>query len=153
MIDQKWDSRFLELAQVVSTWSKDPSTQTGAVIVRPDKTVVSLGFNGFPPGLADTMERLSDRQLKYEYTVHCEMNALLLTRESVKGCTLYTWPFLSCCRCAVHVVRAGIARVVAPSASEDLLSRWADSLARTKGIYAEVGISVDEYELPWPSRG
>lgn len=34
----KWDQRFLELAKVVSTWSKDPSTKTGAVIVRPDKT-------------------------------------------------------------------------------------------------------------------
>jgi deoxycytidylate deaminase len=31
----KWDIRYLELAKHGSSWSKDPSTQTGAVIVRP----------------------------------------------------------------------------------------------------------------------
>jgi deoxycytidylate deaminase len=30
----KWDSRFLSLAKYISTWSKDPSTQVGAVIAR-----------------------------------------------------------------------------------------------------------------------
>ena len=38
---QKWDLRFIELAKLVSTWSKDPSTKVGSVIVRPNKTVAS----------------------------------------------------------------------------------------------------------------
>jgi deoxycytidylate deaminase len=48
-----WDSRFLEMAVLVSKWSKDPSTKVGAVIAK-GKFVVSLGFNGHPAGVADS---------------------------------------------------------------------------------------------------
>ena len=41
----KWDKNFLELAKTVSTFSKDPSTQVGAVIVDDDNRVVSIGYN------------------------------------------------------------------------------------------------------------
>jgi dCMP deaminase len=140
----KWDNRFLDLCRLVASWSKDPSTQTGAVITRPDNTIVSVGFNGFPPGIKDSPHRLNDRELKYELMIHCEMNALLLTRESVKGCTLYTAPCLSCCRCAVHVIRAGIARVVAPTPTADMLSRWAESFQRSRTLFNEAGIEVTE---------
>ena len=54
----KWDERFMEMARLVSSWSKDPSSQVGAVIAR-GKFVVSVGFNGLPQGIADTAERLS----------------------------------------------------------------------------------------------
>ena len=57
MIDEKWDRRFLALAEHVADWSKDPSTKTGAVIVRPDRTIASMGYNGFPRGMADTDDR------------------------------------------------------------------------------------------------
>jgi deoxycytidylate deaminase len=40
---EKWDQRFMDLAAHVSTWSKDPSTKVGSVIVRLDRTVVSRG--------------------------------------------------------------------------------------------------------------
>ena len=60
----KWDERFIELARLVAAWSKDPSTKVGAVIVRPDRTVASVGFNGFARGVDDTEERLNDRALK-----------------------------------------------------------------------------------------
>ena len=68
---------FLELAKLASTRSKDPSTKTGAVIVRPNKTVVSVGFNGFPQGMPDDEELYKDRDEKYSRIVHCEVNALI----------------------------------------------------------------------------
>jgi deoxycytidylate deaminase len=46
----KWDLRFLELAKLVASWSKDPSTQTGAVFVGRDNGIISVGYNGFPQG-------------------------------------------------------------------------------------------------------
>lgn len=141
----KWDKRFLDLCRLVASWSKDPSTQAGAVIVRGDNTIVSVGFNGFPPGIADTQERLNDRKTKYDMMVHGEMNSLLLTRESVKGCTLYTTPCLSCVRCAVHVIRAGIVRVVAPLPTSDMLTRWADSLKMSRSLFEEAGVQILEY--------
>lgn len=47
---EKWDARFLDLAVFIGDWSKDPSTKVGAVLVRPDRTIAGLGFNGFPRG-------------------------------------------------------------------------------------------------------
>jgi dCMP deaminase len=139
-----WDFRFLDLCRLLASWSKDPSTKAGAAIVRPDKTICSVGFNGFPPGIADTEARLQDRPIKYQLVVHCEMNALLLTRESVQGYTLYTTPCLSCARCAVHVIRAGITRVVAPAPTQDMLSRWGESLELTRSLFGEAGITILE---------
>jgi dCMP deaminase len=141
---QVWDQRYLEMAKLVASWSKDPSTQTGAVIVRPDRTVVSVGYNGFPASIADDY-RLTVREEKYELIVHCEMNAVLNTREDLKGCTLYTHPFLSCTRCAVHMLTAGITRFVAPEIPEDLKERWGPILEKTKDVFEEAGVEVVTY--------
>ena len=71
----KWDVRFLKLAHEVASWSKDPSTKVGCVLVK-GKKVVSVGYNGLPMGIEDSIERLTDRELKYEMTVHAEVNAV-----------------------------------------------------------------------------
>lgn len=143
----KWDIRFLELAEHIASWSKDPSTQTGAVIVRPDKTICSVGYNGFPKGMDDRDERYQNREEKYDRIVHCEMNAVMNAKESTKGYTLYTWPFLSCNRCAVHMAQAGIIRAVAPRATAKKLERWGDSFRKTCEYFLECGIEIIEVEL------
>lgn len=76
----KWDHRFLELAELVGSWSKDPSTQVGAVIVDIDNRIVSTGFNGFPRGCLDHADTLGDRDRKLLRTIHAEDNALLFAR-------------------------------------------------------------------------
>ena len=145
----KWDVRYLQLAKQVASWSKDPSTQTGAVIERPDNSVASIGYNGFPKGIEDTDERLNDRETKYSFIVHCEMNAVLSAHESVRGNTLYTWPLLSCDRCAVHMIQAGITRAVASTCPPDKATRWQPILDESRRRFAEAGIEVVEipYEL------
>ena len=65
----KWDARWLEIAGVVSTWSKDPSTKIGAIAVK-DKRLVSTGYNGFPRGIQDYDDRWNNREEKYKYVVH-----------------------------------------------------------------------------------
>ena len=72
-----WDKRFLDLAEHVAGWSKDPSTQVGCVIVNDKRVVVGLGYNGFPRGVEDTPERLNDRPTKYLMVQHAEVNAIL----------------------------------------------------------------------------
>lgn len=143
----KWDIRYLEMARLVSTWSKDPSTQTGAVVVRPDNSVASVGYNGFPRGIEDTPERYADRETKYSYIVHCEMNAVLSAHTTVRGDTLYTWPFFSCDRCAMHMIQAGISRVVAPSCPPDKQDRWSAILEDSKKRFREAGVEV--VEIPY----
>jgi dCMP deaminase len=143
----KWDLRFLDLAKLVSTWSKDPSTQTGAVIVSPDKRVVSVGFNGFPQKMIDLPENYSNREEKYSRIVHCEMNALLFAKENTSGYTLYTYPFISCDRCFVHMVQAGIVRFVAPFPTADQNSRWGTALDRVRNYAKETGVEVVELNI------
>ena len=120
----KWDLRFLEMAKLVSTWSKDPSTQTGAVIVRGKNNIVSVGYNGFPGGMDDSPELYANREEKYRRIIHCEMNAERYAESDIQGCTLYTYPFMSCDRCFVHMKNYGIVRFVAPLPTADQLTRW-----------------------------
>ncbi len=142
----KWDKRFLDMAKLVASWSKDPSTQTGAVIVAPDMAVVSVGYNGFPKGMDDDPHIYANRPSKYSRIVHCEMNAVLQANQSVEGCTLYTYPFISCDRCMVHMVQAGITRCVAPRPTADQLERWADAFKLTREYAEEAGIELVELD-------
>jgi dCMP deaminase len=146
-MSMKWDVRFLELARLVSGWSKDPSTKTGAVLVRPDKTVASVGFNGFPAGMNDSESVYADRELKYKKIIHCEMNAMLHAHGKVLGCTLYTWPFACCERCVVHMISTGITRFVYPPATPDALTRWSASFCQTMSFMQEANVAFDEIDI------
>lgn len=139
----KWDQRFLDVAQLVSTWSKDPSTKVGAVIVRPDMTIASTGYNGFPKYMDDSDFLYDHRETKYARIIHAEMNALLHLREPVKGYMIYTFPMLTCERCAVHIIQSGITRVC--SIKNDNW-RWQEAFARARNFYEEAGVEVVEYE-------
>ncbi len=138
-MSEKWDRRFLALAAHVAQWSKDPSTKTGAVIVDPNNRVVSLGYNGFPRGVNDLPERLENREIKYKLIVHCERNALLFAQGPVRGCRLYTWPFMSCAPCAAMVIQAGIIEVVAPVSDNP---RWIDDFNLAQTLFNEAGTKV-----------
>jgi len=142
----KWDLRFLEMAKLVSTWSKDPSTKCGAVITNGNR-VVSVGFNGFPQNMIDLPENYSNREEKYSRIVHCEMNALLFAKENTAGCTLYTWPLMSCDRCFVHMAQSGINRFVAPKPSDELVTRWGAAMDRVRVYIKESGAELVEIDL------
>ncbi len=140
----KWDRRYLELASLVASWSKDPSTKVGAVIIRPDRTVVSVGFNGFPKNMPDNPEWYANREEKYSRVVHCEINAMIHSYENLKGYTLYTYPFAPCDRCVVQMLQAGIVRFVFPEPSADALTRWAEAFVKTKKYITESGAEWEE---------
>lgn len=137
----KWQKRFFDLAQLVATWSKDPSSQVGAVIVDDKKRIVSVGFNGLPIGVEDTEERLNKRELKYELIVHAEANAILTAPKSVAGCTIYVYPYLPCSRCAGAIIQSGIKRVVVED--RPIPDRWLENFNLAKTILEEAGVKVD----------
>ena len=138
-----WDGRFLGLAAHIAGWSKDPSTQVGCVIVGPDREVRSTGFNGLPRGIADTQERLEDRELKYLLICHAEENAIMHAARigmSVKGCTVYvTWP--PCTRCARSLIQAGVSEAIFP-ASAEVPERWRGDFTLAKDMLAEAGVTL-----------
>lgn len=142
MKSTKWDKRFLDLAKLCGSWSKDPSTQVGAVIVDDNNRIVSIGFNGFPQGVEDSEERLVDRQVKYDIIVHAEANALMFAYKST-GCTLYTYPFEPCSRCAGMIIQSGVKRVVT---LKNKVSRWEKDFKITRMLFKESGVKLDYHE-------
>ena len=161
-MSERWDRHFLGLALYHSRLSKDPSTRVGSVIVGPDREILSAGFNGFPRGIADTQERLNDRDTKLKLVVHAEMNALLAAARTgmrLKGCTLYLaatddsgliWGGSPCTRCTVEIIQVGISEIVSyPIKSAP--SRWHDDLKFSRSLIDEAGIKYREIkyrELP-----
>jgi len=147
-IINEWDKFYLDMAKNIAYKSKDPSTKCGAVIVRPDRSQCSIGFNGFPKKMPDNPEWYQNREDKYSRIIHAEINSLIFAREQVTGYTLYTYPFLSCDRCFVQLVQAGITRFVSPQATEDQLTRWGDSFEKVRRYAKEMDIIIDEYYIP-----
>lgn len=137
-----WDERFLRVAELVATWSKDPSTQVGCLLVR-DRRIVATGFNGFPPRIADD-GRLHDRKQKYPLVVHAEMNAILQAGHSARGSTAYTSALPPCSHCAKHLITAGIERVVFRAA--DIPERWRDDVKLSLATLREAGVKIRVYE-------
>ena len=137
----KWNHRFLSLADLVGSWSKDPSTKVGAVIVDDKNRVISVGYNGYPHGVEDS--GLDDRNLKLLKTIHAEENALLFANKSVEGCILYVSPLLPCGMCMAKIIQSGITRIVARVPKEDgRESRWKLSNDVALNMAEEVGIEI-----------
>ncbi|CAC9638581.1 deoxycytidylate deaminase [bacterium endosymbiont of Bathymodiolus sp. 5 South] len=139
----KWDERYLALAKEVSTWSKDPSTQVGAVTVGSKKEVLSQGFNGFPRNINDTDERYNNRATKYKFVVHAEMNAIYnatYSGTSLDGATLYVYGLPICSECAKGIIQVGIKKVVVEKSKE--LDNWNDSVKLSKAMFDEAGVDL-----------
>ncbi|MFI0456148.1 MAG: deoxycytidylate deaminase [Candidatus Thiodiazotropha endolucinida] len=141
----KWDTRFLGLAAYISAWSKDPSSQVGAVITDGNR-IISLGYNGFAAGVEDKQERLGDRDCKLNLTIHAEENAMIFAKRDLTGCTVYvTHP--PCPRCASKLIQEEVGRIVYIAPSGDFLSRWADDLNLSSEMYREAGVEVTSYAM------
>ena len=139
----KWDRRFLDLAAHIASWSKDPSTKVGCVVVGADREIRSTGFNGFPRGISDDDDRLQDRSKKYPLICHAEENAIMHAARigmTLKDCVAYvTWP--PCTRCARSLIQAGVAEIVYPEGCE-IPDRWREDFDTSQGMLQEAGVAV-----------
>jgi len=136
-----WDKTFLNLCDEIAQRSKDPSTKVGACIVAPDKTIVSMGYNGFPRGCNDAQALYEDRAIKLMRTIHAEVNAIITAKRDLTGCTLYVSPLHPCANCAAIIVQSGIKRVVYKAS--DAVPRWADSFQNAAMMFLEAGVKVE----------
>lgn len=135
----KWDKRFLDLARHIATWSKDPSTQVGCVIVKGKNKVVSMGYNGPPAGVNDEFR---DRAQKLLRTLHAEDNAILSAKEALDGCTAFV-THAPCSNCAARLIQSGIIRVVFPQPGTEFIQRWYDSYTESLAMFNEAGVKVE----------
>ena len=141
-----WDEYFMGLAHLSAMRSKDPSTQVGAVIVSGVHRVVSIGYNGFPNGCSDD-EFPWDREgdfgaTKYPYVVHAELNAILNSKNDLRGCSIYVSLF-PCNECAKAIIQSGISRIVYES------DKYADTDATIASKRMLRAAGVELYQLPY----
>ncbi len=139
-----WDRRFLDRAEDISRWSKDPSTKVGAIAVI-DRMEIASGYNGLPRGVADTYQRLHDRETKLLMTAHAETNLLAhAARQGVKlkGCTVYVTMF-PCSHCAGLLINAGVARIVVPRERCEFPERWLKSFTASHDMLREAMVTLE----------
>lgn len=139
----KWQKRMLELAQLMATYSKDPSTQVGAVIYNPLRnTIITTGFNGFPRGTSDHPDLYADREQKYPRVVHAEANAIV--EAAAQGVSTnhaalaVTHP--PCCDCAGLIIQAGIQHIVYVLSGDDMKRLHSDKAFQ---MFHEAGIQIE----------
>jgi len=132
-----WHKRFLDLCEHIATWSKDPSTKLGSVIVDDKKRIVSVGYNGFPRGVDDRDDRYNDRPTKYLFVAHAERNALDNAPMMVDNCTLYV-TLLPCNECAKSIIQKGITTVVTYRPTREDVFNWNITLS----MFNEAGVEV-----------
>lgn len=137
-----WDERWMDLAQLVASWSKDRSRKVGAVIVDARNVLIAVGWNGFPRGLDDDTPLRHERPAKYQWTEHAERNAVYNAAAkgiSTAGCRMYL-PWYPCADCARAVIQAGITDLIGvePDWNDP---KWAPDFAMVREMLAEGGIS------------
>jgi len=136
----------IEMAHHVATLSKDPSTKVGAVLFDEKRRIVSAGYNGFARGVADTDERLGNRDVKYRLVLHAEKNAILFATGPTHGCTMVvTHP--CCAQCAALIIQAGVAHVMWPQPAAEFEERWRQDLVLTREQFTEAGVSIFEVDV------
>lgn len=126
------------MAELVATWSKDPSTLVGAVVVGSNRRHIAVGYNGFPPGIADD-HRLSVREEKYKLIQHAERNVLDNAQFDLSAGVLVTTLY-PCHECAKSIVSRGIGAVVTKPPPDR--EPWASSARVAEEIFREAGIVV-----------
>lgn len=139
----KWDTRWLELADQVATWSKDRSTKVGCVIVGAANQILTQGYNGFPRGVNDDVDERHERPEKYLWTEHAERNAIYNAARSgiiLQGATMYL-PWYPCADCARAIIQAGITTLVA-TVPDKSYRGWGPDFEVAEIMLEEAGIEV-----------
>lgn len=136
----KWMARWLETAAHYAGWSKDPSTQVGAVAVGIANAQLSQGYNGLPRGVEDRPERM-ERAVKYLWTAHAEENLVThAARTVLAGSTVFV-THICCATCARMLVNSGVAKVVCGDGQTNMPAEQFE-IART--MFREAGIELVE---------
>jgi dCMP deaminase len=140
----KWDKRYMNLAKEAASWSKDPSSKIGAVAIGNKGQVLSTGYNGFPRNIRDLEERLADRNTKYKYVVHAEMNLIynaVYNGVTLDGSTLYVYGLPCCSNCALGILQVGVKRVVMAGDVDN--DRWKESTDFAMSLFEEAGVKCE----------
>lgn len=148
-MSESWIKYFMDIATVVASKSKD-RTKVGCVLVSPtNKQILSTGFNGFCRDIADTPERYADREVKMDYVVHAEANAICFAASSgmrTDGCYAFiTLP--PCHSCAKLLKQAGVTNIfymedLSAAPTQEIKDDWRKKQQLSLDILREANINT-----------
>lgn len=134
------DLTLLEIAKETAKSSQDPSTKVGCVIVDDANgdEVVGYGYNDFPVGLKKRDVRFNNREEKYNFVIHAEINAVINAlmdseTDNLFGYTAYV-THAPCCSCMAVMAQVGIKKVVV----EKPLDTWTDRFPNSYRVASEI---------------
>lgn len=141
-----WNERFINLAALIGSWSKDPSKKIGAVIVDKDNRIVSTGFNGFARGVIDNKEDLENKDLKRLLMLHAEENAILYAKQDLTCCKIYIAGLPPCVHCTSMIIQSGIKEVYFKNLSpnKEISVFWQKNIDLSKTILNKAGVKLIE---------
>ena len=148
-IARHWDERFLEIAKCVSTWSKDPFTQVGAIAISPERRITAQGYNGFPSGSKDLAEDYVNRERKYQNIIHAESNVIYNACNAKVGLycsTIFVFGMYPCPECIKALAQVGMARIVFRLGGSQSKEKWKEEFKISRKILIELGIGMTHYK-------
>lgn len=123
---------YKQSRNIANNFSKDPSTKVGALFLYPETlNILSVGYNGMPRGIDETILERWDRPLKYKLVEHAERNAIYnsaMSGTSLKDsiCVVSLFP---CSDCARGIIQSGCKLVISlalEDSGNDRHNRWKD---------------------------
>lgn len=137
--------KYYKLAQhQASLFSKDPSSKVGAILLAPGSLqILSLGYNGMPRDINESVVKRWERPIKYKYVEHAERNAVYNAcrhgtplEGSIAVVTMYP-----CCDCARALIQSGCKMVVTTTPDWNH-PRWGDDFNISHEMFEEAGVRV-----------
>ena len=145
----KWDERFMNLAETVADWSScfQENRHVGAVVVK-DKRILTTGYNGASSGIESCAERgeclrrvkniASGTMQEVCYAVHAEQNAIIQAAKlgvSLEGATMYV-THQPCVICTRMILNSDIKKVIYKNGYPD---------AFALELFAQSGVELIKY--------
>lgn len=144
------DDIFMMIAKVIAQRSKDPSTQTGAVVVDKNNNLAGMGYNDLPRGVKDNLfpwgkdygeNKQNIHNTKYPYIVHAEINAILNAGRPIEEGTMYCLLF-PCSECAKIIIQSGIKKLIY---EDDRYELNRNNFSISKKLFDVAGIKYKKY--------
>lgn len=147
----KWDDRFMQLAEVIAGWSScyQSNRKIGAIIVK-NKRIITTGYNGAPSGHMSCLEKgeclrekaniPSGTQHELCYAIHAEQNAIIQAAKlgiSIDGATIYC-THQPCVICSKMIINSGIQKIVYKNPYPDIFAKEIlDAVGLLTEVYSE----------------
>lgn len=146
--DQMTREILRDAYEIGATYSRDPSTQNGAILVGHNGDILSTGYNRFPDGVHVTPDRL-ERPKKYAFVMHAEVDSILSAareRKQLVGSVLYQ-PWFACDRCATVIIAAGVTKCIGHrQAREKIHPNWMEAILYGDEMLDEAGVIREYYD-------